>query len=120
MILLFKDFSTGYWINNKIVDCGLSGTNKLLHNDLELPDNELIFLEELDVKPENIKKMDIKYKKHKSYNNESKYEKIYIKNNTENIDRNSRKKNSIYKFGGIPSKYKDSDFIINNTQIISK
>lgn len=146
MILLFKDFGTDYWIKNKIVDCGLSDTNQLTHINLELPDdellydeipdnelpddelpdkklsyNELIFLDKLNVKTENIKKLNIKYKQHKSYNNnEPKYKKIYIGRNTEIIDRNSRKKDSRYKFGDIPSKYKDSNFRINNIQETSK
>lgn len=91
MILLFKDFNTDYWINNKILDCGVSCTNQVLHiDDLELPDDELIFLEEPNVKTGNIKKM--------------------------NNDKKSKITNSRHKFGGITSKYKETDFRINNIQ----
>ena len=90
MIILFEDFSINYWINNKIVDCGLSRTNQVLYiNNLELPDelpdDELIFLEEHTIK-------------------------------TKNVDRKSKKNKSKYKFG----EYKDSDFKINNIQDTSK
>ena len=112
MIILFTDFSTDYWIKNKIVDCGLSDTNQQLHINLELPDyelpdyelpdyelleNELIFLDKLNVKTKNIKFL-------KQYN---------IKRNPENNDRFSIKKDSRYKFG-------NSDFRIHDIQESSK
>ena len=122
MIILFKDFGTDYWIKNKIVDCGLSDNNQLLHTNLELPndelqdyelqdyelpddelpDDELIFLDKLNVKPKN--------------NNEPGSKKKYIGINTEIIGKNSSKKDPRYKFGGNANKYKPSNFRINDIQ----
>ena len=120
MILLFKDYGIDYWVTSKIVDCGSKENNQKLNIDLELPDDEinyennLLLLEEESIN--NNKKLNIKYKQYQPKNiNESKYEKIYIRRNSKTINRNSRTPDSRNKFSGPINKYKDSDFRINNT-----
>lgn len=119
-ILLFKDYGADYWVASKIVDCGSKDNNQKLNTNLELPDddinyeNNLLLLEEESIN--NNKKLNIKYKQYQPKNiNEPKYEQIYIRRNSKTVNRNSRTPDSRNKFSGPINKYKDSDFRINNT-----
>ena len=123
MILLFRDDNSNYWVKNTVVDCGKNTepTNILnieLPNDISLEEfEEFEQVINLDVEKTNNKKLNnkLKHNKHQGYN-EPKYQKVYIRGNSETINGNSRKKDSGYEFGRSKYKYKDSNFGINDLQ----
>ena len=122
MIVLFRDSSINYWLNNSIVDCGNAETpnNNL---DIEFPEDissdDLAELIESEQEKETINNKKLN-KKHKHNNditiNESKYQNIYIGRNKKIINGNPRKTDSDNKSTGYKYKYKDSNSRIDDIQ----
>ncbi len=120
MILLFRDSSVNFWLNNTIVDCGIAETqNNIL--DIELPEdissdeNETNNITDIEIT--NDKKLNKKLE-HNQDNmfNESKHKKVYFGRNTKVTNGNSRKKDSGCDIDGYKYKYKDSNIRINDIQ----
>ncbi len=120
MILLFRDSSVNFWLNNTIVDCGIAETqNNIL--DIELPEdissdeNETNNITDIEIT--NDKKLNKKLE-HNQDNmfNESKHKKVYFGRNTKVTNGNSGKKDSRCINDGYKYKYKDSNTRINDTQ----
>ncbi len=141
MILLFKDNSVNYWLNNTVVDCGKSELTQMINIDLELPEDILDVTNITDItkieNEENIenkefedmikwadlstrsnnKKLNKKIKHTNDLNiNESGYEKIYFRGNTKVVNRNSGEKDSRSKTREYKYKYKDSDTRVDHLQ----
>jgi hypothetical protein len=122
MIVLFRDSSINYWLNNSVVDCGNAETpNNYL--DIEFPEDissdDLYDLIELEHKTNfiNNKKLNKKHKHNNDItNNESKYQKVYIGRNEKIINGNPGKKDSNNKSIGHKYKYKNSSIRINDIQ----
>ena len=122
MIVLFRDNSINYWLNNSVVDCGNAETpNNYL--DIEFPadisSDDLYNLIELEQKKDliNNKKLNKKHKHTNDItNNQSEYQKVYIGRNKKIINGNPGKKDSDNKSIGYKYKYKDSSFRINDIQ----
>jgi hypothetical protein len=120
MILLFRDSSVNFWLNNTIVDCGIAESqNNIL--DIELPED----ISSDEIEENNVTNIEIinnkKLNKKLEHNqdpiyNESKHKKIYIGRNTKVTNGNSGEKDSRCKHDGYKYKYKDSNTRINNTQ----
>lgn len=114
MILLFRDNSVNYWLNNTVVDCGKADTPQE-YLDIELPED--ISLDEIEPEITNNKKLNFKVKHmNDPIINESNYEKIYFGRNTKATNGNPRKKDSRSKFNGYKHKYKNTNTGINDTQ----
>ena len=126
MILLFRDNSVNYWLNNTVVDCGKADTpnNNL---DIELPEDissdDLENTLDLEFNPSiNFdKKLNKKLKHNNDIEyNESNHKKVYFGRNTKIVDGNPRKKDSRCKFNGYKYKYKDTNIRINDIQKTTK
>ncbi len=122
MILLFRDNSVNYWLNNTVVDCGKADTpnNNL---DIEIPDDissdefENIIEFEFTTEITNNKKLNKKLEHYQdSKFNESKHKKVYFGRNTKITCGNTREKNPRCKSDEYKYKYKDSNTRIDDIQ----
>lgn len=122
MILLFRDNSVNYWLNNTVVDCGKTDTpnNNL---DIEIPDDissdEFENIIEIEFKPEifNDKKLNKKLEHYQDPKyNESKHKKVYFGRNTKITCGNPGEKDPRCKSDGYKYKYKDSNTRIDDIQ----
>lgn len=138
MILLFKDNSVNYWVNNTVVDCGKSESTQITNIDFELPEDLIditniadttnisnITDEELEdiimcdnlLNKSNNKKLNNKIKHTNDLIiNESRYEKIYFRGNTKVTNRNSGEKDSRSSIRKYKYKYKDPNTRVNDLQ----
>lgn len=121
MIVLFRDNSVNYWLNNTVVDCGKSESNDIL--DIEFPEDissddlELLIETEQQLDNLNNKKLNNKHKHNKVIKiNEPDYQNVFIGRNRKVVNRNPGKPDSDNKYIGYKYPYKDSGTRINDTQ----
>ncbi len=120
MILLFRESSVNFWLDNTIVDCGIAETqNNIL--DIELPEdissdeNETNNITDIEIT--NNKKLNKKLEHNQDIVlNESEHKKVYFGRNTKVTYGNSRKKDSGCNNDGYKYKYKDSNIGITDIQ----
>jgi hypothetical protein len=122
MIILFRDNSVNYWLNNSIVDCGKTEST---NNNLDIEFTEDILSDDLEILIESEQKKDIMNNKklnkkdkhtHDHKFNEPKCQKDYIGRNRKIINGSPTKTDSQHKSFGPKYKYKDSDYRINDTK----